>query len=475
MNTGFARSTDKRFGASPEAKFVLLLLFIAVAGQASLMAQSAGTFTATGNMTRPRVLHTATLLQDGRVLIAGGSPSASAELYDPSTGTFTATGNMTTARSGHTATLLPGGMVLIAGGYTIGGGAPSSAELYDPSTGTFAATGMMTVSRSSHTATLLNTGKVLIAAGSPVTNAELYDPSTGTFTATGSMTKPPYSLTTANLLPDGRVLIAEWTEAEAEIYDPGTGTFSLTEPRNPWVQGSTASLQSGKVLFAGGNDDPGESALATVFDPSTGTFTATGNMTIARADVPATLLPDGTVLIAGSKGSYDITLASAEVYDPSTGTFTATGNMTTDRGWHTATLLNNGSVLIAGGLRNLTPFDGHGGAGADTILASAEVYHPAGIQFTPKVQIVDNNTGSRTTLAVGDSFSFLVNGAPPFSLVFVSEPGWSASVGYTDASGLFWLNGIVGSNVVGTWQQTWTIGGVSAQPGPLQFTITPKP
>jgi galactose oxidase-like protein len=472
MNTGFARSTDKRFGASPEAKFVLLLLFIAVAGQASLMAQSTGTFTATGNMTTPRLLHTATLLQDGRVLIAGGgfNSIASAELYDPATGTFTATGNMTTARSGHTATLLPDGRVLIAGGWDGRRLVLATAELYDPSTGTFAATGNMTEARSINTATLLNNGKVLIAAGS----AELYDPSTGTFTATGSMTKPPYSLTTANLLPDGRVLIAEWTEAEAEIYDPGTGTFSLTEPRNPWVQGSTALLQSGKVLFAGGNDDPGESALALVYDPSTGTFTATGNMTIARADVPATLLPDGTVLIAGSKGSYDITLASAEVYDPSTGTFAATGNMATDRGWHTATLLNNGSVLIAGGLRNLTPFDGHG-AGADTILASAEVYHPAGLQFTPKVQIVDNNTGSLTTLAVGDSFSFLVNGAPPFSLVFVSEPGWSASVGQTDSNGSFRLNGIVGSNVVGMWQQTWTIGGVVAQPSPLQFTITPKP
>src|SRR5579863_7777359 len=95
-------------------------------------------------------------------------------------------------------------------------------------------------------------------------------------------------------------------------------------------------------------------------------------------------------------------------------------------------------------------------------------------QGTPTVQIVDKNTGSLTTLAVGDSFSFLVTGAPPFSLVFVSEPGWSGSLGYSDSSGSFQLSGNVAASVVGTWQQTWTIGGVVAQPSPLQFTITPK-
>ena len=98
-----------------------------------------------------------------------------------------------------------------------------------------------------------------------------------------------------------------------------------------------------------------------------------------------------------------------------------------------------------------------------------------GAQGTPTVQIVDNDTGSMTALTVGDSFSYLVTGAPPFSLVFVSEAGWSGSLGYTDSTGSFRLSGNVAASVVGSWQQTWTIGGVVAQPSPLQFTISPKP
>src|SRR6266566_4602973 len=132
-----------------KSTFVLPLLFWGVAGHTSLvMAQSPATFTATGNLTRERMFHAATLLTNGRVLITGGygtpgsSVWASAELYDPATGTFTATGNMTTPRYGHTATLLPDGKVLIAGGGPVSADFKLSlhqAELYDPSTGTFSA------------------------------------------------------------------------------------------------------------------------------------------------------------------------------------------------------------------------------------------------------------------------------------------------------------------------------------------------
>lgn len=146
----------------------------------------------TGSLATARFLHTATLLQNGKVLVVGGSDSsgialASGELYDPATGTWTATGSLAVGRWNHTATLLPNGKILVAGGEN-GQVVFASAELYDPATGTWAATGSLTSTRVFHTATLLLNGKVLVAGGAggtccPAPNlasAELYNPATST-------------------------------------------------------------------------------------------------------------------------------------------------------------------------------------------------------------------------------------------------------------------------------------------------------
>jgi hypothetical protein len=228
-------------------------------------------------MSIPRVQHTATLLNNGKVLVTGGTAGTSAELYDPATGTFTVTGSLTTARVGQTATLLSNGTVLVAAGDNPTTGPLASAELYDPTTGTFAATGSMTTARSGQTATLLNNGTVLVAAGvnsvGYLAGAELYDPATGTFTVTGSLTNARYDHS-ATLLNNGTVLVAGG-------YYPTSGQLTSAE----------------------------------LYDPATGAFTVTGSLAIPRMQHTATLLNNGTVLVTG--GNYDSNaLASAELYEP---------------------------------------------------------------------------------------------------------------------------------------------------------------
>ena len=333
---------------------------------------TAQNFTTTGSLNVARLWHTATLLNNGMVLIAGGvdrttgNTTASAQLYNPATGTFTTTGSMTTARNFHTATLLDNGMVLIAGGGN-NTALLASAELYNPVTGTFTTTGSMTTSRQEHTATLLNNGMVLIAGGGSITSggsnfilasAEVYDPATGTFTTTGSMV-PGEALHTATLLNNGMVLIAGGidptgtTSASAELYNPATRTFTAAGRLNTARLYHTATLlNNGMVLIAGGASSPNTLiplAGAELYNPATGTFTATGSLNAARYRHTATLLNNGTVLFAGGEAGGFIVLASAELYDPATATFAATGTMNTARLYHKATLLNNGTVLITGG------------------------------------------------------------------------------------------------------------------------------
>src|SRR6266853_1898148 len=176
-------------------------------------------FEPTGSLATAREHHTATLLPNGKVLVAGGSENAgalaSAELYDPATGTWMTTGSLNDQRTSYTATLLPNGKVLVVGGYGRGiFGVWASAELYDPVSGTWTATGSLATRRWLHTATLLPDGKVLVAAGAENNNpiqslasAEVYDPASETWATTGSLAHAR-SEHTATLLPNGKVVVA---------------------------------------------------------------------------------------------------------------------------------------------------------------------------------------------------------------------------------------------------------------------------
>lgn len=321
-----------------------------------------GSITAATRMLEPRSGHTATLLSNGKVLIAGGMRRnqdfyRSAEVYDPATGKFQPTGEMSVARVGHAAVLLRSGKVLIAGGW-VGHGCTDSAELYDPSTGKFTVIAKMTTRRGRPSATLLSNGDILIAGGADhdtpggIASAEVFHTATLTFEPVSSMHYARISHT-ATLLNDGNVLIAggrgESVTAAAELYDPKARRFiptgSLLAARYKHTSGL---LPDGNVLIAGGSDDRdwrGAMSSAEVYDPRTGRFTAASPLNDSRFKLPeeAVQLESGRLLIAG--GSKQV-----EIYDPETGKFLLASGQLSDA-WHfmSETRLKDGRVLLAGG------------------------------------------------------------------------------------------------------------------------------
>jgi hypothetical protein len=359
----------------------LIIVAFAIAAAAfrtiSVPGPHLGSLTPSAPMLEPRSGQTATLLPDGKVLIAGGMRRnqdfyKSAELYDPATGKFHLTGEMNIARVGHIAVLLRSGKVLVAGGW-VGQGGTDSAELYDPATGKFTLAAKMTIRRGRPSATLLPDGDVLIAGGEELdkeslASAEIFHVKTLSFQATGSMRHARISHT-ATLLKDGRVLItggyAGGVSSSAELYDPKARTFTETGSLGAVRCKHTAGLlPDGRVLIAGGSDSRGWSGnlnSAEIYDPHTGKFTAASTMNEGRFKLPdeAVQLPTGELLIAG--GSREV-----EVFDPASGKFLTVPGQMNDK-WHymTETKLRDGSVLLAGGYPN-----------NDQATAQAWIYRP---------------------------------------------------------------------------------------------------
>jgi len=309
-----------------------------------------GSWANTASMHYARIQFTATLLRDGQVLVTGGASNngypARAELYNPHTGKWTLTGAMHTPRDFHTATLLPDGRVLVTGGVAGGcdnngncTGITAGAELYDPRTGRWTVTGSLHQARARQTATLLPDGQVLVTGGSaggaetagsdPLAGAELYHPHTGSWATTGSL-HTAAAAQGATLLPNGLVLVEGGSDSrtwitDAELYHPLTGTWtatgSLHEPRAYQTGQMATLLPSGQVLVVGGcltGNCSSVTRTAELYNPSTGVWTVTGSLHQGRALGPATLLPDGRVLVPGGSAtaSFANALISAELYHP---------------------------------------------------------------------------------------------------------------------------------------------------------------
>jgi N-acetylneuraminic acid mutarotase len=304
---------------------------------------------------------TATLLPNGKILFSGSSgdfpvgPLKSAEIYDPETETWSVTSNLNFARMRHSATLLLNGQVLVAGGSddVDSSDGLQTSELYDPGTGTWRMTGSLPYGVYSHTTTLLPNGKVLLVVGGsynegyPIwTGAALYDPATETWSTIRTPNLPRY-YHTATLLHNGKVLVVGGTSASlpvlsVELYDPETDSWSRTgTPNTPRYTHTATLLPNGKVLLMGGVVTWGPtgsmSDRADLYDPDTGIWSAAATLNTARAWNSATVLPSGKVLVAGGIGptpaatsgsSWDY-LDSAELYDGGFETPLLTLNSTT--------------------------------------------------------------------------------------------------------------------------------------------------
>ena len=341
----------------------------------------------TGSLNTNRYGHTATLLENGKVLIVGGggfpcsgnscysTVNGSVELYDPVAGTCSYTGDLNQRRSSHSATLLKDGRVLVAGGanwgYDIGQFSyQNSSELYDPATGKWRTTASFNAIQAYNSAVLLTNGKVLavgpsnLNSGHVVYNAELYDPDTGTW----SITAAPGIDGRLILLPDGKVLNVSGNTSE--LYDPATerwtsaGNFNLIR-----FVITVTLLKNGKILVTG-SDESGLIPGAELYDPNTGAWSIAGSPIIAVGGT-ATLLSDGRVLVAGGYTSQN-PVSGEDIYDPDTKEWSLTNHLNKPRAGHTATLLKDGRVLVTGGV------DGDFDFGT-VFHESAELYGPIAI------------------------------------------------------------------------------------------------
>jgi len=330
-------------------------------GVVEIAVTARGSWVSTATIAGARHYFALAHLPNGMVLASGGftagAVTSSAALYDPAAGIWTAAAPMLYPRNGHSATVLVDGRVLVAGGSDSGRNSVLPAEIYDPATNTWTLTGSMAEGREWHTAALLPNGKVLVVGGYtaiPSTTfsqtAELYDPAVGTWTTAATPLSAARAQHAMELLPGGTAVLviggvnSQGFVSTAEVFSvDGTGTTSMPIS----ITGNlfrSAMLADGSVLALADG-----STTALRFHPSTSTWT-TSTFSTLRAIPTLTALSDGRVLLAGGSG-----LATAEVFNPDFNVWTTAAPMATERRAASAVLLNDGRVLAVGGFSSAWP------------------------------------------------------------------------------------------------------------------------
>jgi hypothetical protein len=304
-----------------------------------------------------RVLHTATRLNDGRVLIAGGLDGAAvnnwhtAEIYNPVTNTFSpTTNNMSGPRAAHTATLLNDGRVLIAGGntmfavvsvgnyITVFSTALNTTEIFDPVTNTFSPGPVMSTARLGHEAVKLPNGLVLLVGGingginlgvtalPTFTNTtQLFNPATNTFTNSGNVTSSRLK-PLLKVLPSGNVLMAG---GAAGTFLTAASTCEIRNASGVWSAGPSmpiatvlpgeAVTPTGQILVTGGGTGTLANFTANnnVFRFTEGAgWTSLAPLPATRMNHTCTLLADGTYMLAGGVDAGLLTYNNALIYTP---------------------------------------------------------------------------------------------------------------------------------------------------------------
>ncbi len=315
--------------------------------------------------------HTATLLQNGTVLFTGGgtgngplnswASQSSVDLFQPATETNSIMAPIQTARHAHTATLLNTGEVLIAGGYSTVSPFLStienSVELFDPNTPSWQALPRMKSGRAEHSATLLSNGDVLVAGGEIVTpqpwetklkEAELFHADTQQWTPVAPM-HHARSAHAATPLLNGKILVTGGFGETAvlmasEIFDPATQQWTEINPMlNPRGAHQATRLPDGRVLVTGGYDGLADSNKAEIFNPGTGQWQQVGTMNVSRSRHLSTLLPDGRVMVAGDA-------IYVEFFNPNTLSFEVDSEAIILLSHMAGTLLSSGQFLASGGV-----------------------------------------------------------------------------------------------------------------------------